>query len=255
MEIRLLSSSDERRQFALRLEENRFTKGAGFLETEESLLGTIHLRFGRLFGLFDENGAQPDRMLAGAVLHDLASFPQSFPKPDLTHLPLGSVIECGELWSGTAGGAALMRQGVWILAGLLRVKAVLIYPIAKPWNLTFPYIRDFEKVSGPIEWPYIRGLNGETILVQPMVSEGERLQRMIQDASRWGFESNKDLSEIRFKGCSPIFSGELSKVRSECSPGKRIFKGQSGKLQQQLQDPAMNDNGVKAVHSTVRDKS
>ncbi len=255
MEIRLLSSSDERRQFALRLEENRFTKGAGFLETEESLLGAIHLRFGRLCGLFDENGAEPDRMLAGAVLHDLAAFPQSFPKPDLTHLSLGSVIECGELWSSTAGGAALMRQGTWILAGLLRVKAILIYPIAKPWNLTFPYVRDFERVSEPIEWPYIRGVNGETILVQPMVSEGERLQRMIQDAGRWGFEANKEFSRIRFKGCSPIFSGALSRVRSDGPLGKRVFKGPSGKRQQQLQDLVMNENGIEAVRPTVRDKS
>ena len=254
MEIHILSSSDERRQFALSLEENRFTRGAGFVETEESSVGAVHLRHGRLCALFDENSARPKEMLAGAIFHNLASFPQSYPRPDLTHFSPGSVIECGELWSKAAGGAALMRQGTWILAGLLRVKAILIYPISKPWNLTFPYVRDFEKVDAPIEWPYIRGLNGERILIQPMVSQGEPLQRMILEASEPGFQANKELTHLRFKGASALFSGQLARIRAKDPSREGIFEGRPKKWRQQLEESPANDSATENIQSVLKDK-
>jgi len=95
MELRLLSSPADRSAFARNLVETRLSKGAGFCETGRSLVGEAHLAFGRLYALFDDQGPEPDAMLSGFVLHDLATFPQSYPRPDLTHFPPETVIECG----------------------------------------------------------------------------------------------------------------------------------------------------------------
>ncbi len=198
MELRLLSSPEERRAFAHNLVETRLTKGAGFAETAHSSVGEAHLAFGRLYGLFDDEGIYPDEMLSGFVLHDLASFPQSYPKPDLTHLPPEAVIECGELWAKAAGSARLTRQAAWILAGQLRVQAILLYPLYKPWNLSSFYNSGFDRVGDPIEWPYIRTLEGKKMYVQAMVSEGQNLNQLVAQASRWGFETSADLSRIVF---------------------------------------------------------
>ncbi|MGH7836530.1 MAG: hypothetical protein ACREQC_01750, partial [Candidatus Binataceae bacterium] len=154
MELRLLSSAEERRQFAHNLVETRLSKGAGFSETQRSHVGEVHLAFGRLYGLFDEHSAEADEMLAGFAAHDLGSFPQSYPRPDLMHLPPEAVVEVGELWARAAGSARLARQAAQILVGQLQVQAVLAYPILKPWNLSLAYKEDFECAGEPIEWPY-----------------------------------------------------------------------------------------------------
>ncbi|HVN90849.1 MAG TPA: hypothetical protein VMT61_13620 [Candidatus Binataceae bacterium] len=187
MELRLLSSPEERRAFAHNLVETRLTKGAGFAETARSSIGEAHLAFGRLYGLYDDESDNPEDMLSGFVLHDLASFPQSYPKPDLTYLPPESVIECGELWAKAPGSARLIRQAAWILASQ-KVQAILLYPLLKPWNLSTFYNNGFERVGEPIEWPYIRTLEGQKMFVQAMVSEGQNLNQLVAEASQWGFE-------------------------------------------------------------------
>jgi hypothetical protein len=198
MEMRLLSSVDERREFAHNLVATRISKGAGFSETRRSLIGEAHLAFGRLYALYDDKGTEPNQMIAGFVLHDLGTFPQSYPRPDLTDFPPEAVIECGELWAQAAGSAQIVRQAAWILAGQLKSKAVLIYPIFKPWNLARAYNHDFDRAGEPIEWPYAQTLEGGRIHVQAMVSAGEKLANMIAEANRPGFVANEDLSRITF---------------------------------------------------------
>src|SRR5258708_1079005 len=198
MELRLLSSPEDRRAFARNLVETRLSKGAGFCETGRSLAGEAHLAFGRLYALHDDHGPAPAEMLAGFVLHDLATFPQSYPRPDLTHLPPEAVIECGELWAKAAGSPRLTRQAAWILAGQLKAQAILVYPLFKPWNLSTSYNGDFDRIGAPIEWPYIRTLDGDPMFVQAMVSSGAKLSKLIADASRWGFEATLDATSIVF---------------------------------------------------------
>src|SRR5258708_15585156 len=165
MELRLLSSPEDRRAFARNLVETRLSKGAGFCETGRSLAGEAHLAFGRLYALHDDHGPAPDEMLAGFVLHDLATFPQSYPRPDLTHFPPETVIECGELWAKAAGSARLTRQAAWILAGQLKAQAILLYPLYEPCNLSAFYNGDFDRVSDLIEWPYIHTLQYDLTFV------------------------------------------------------------------------------------------
>jgi hypothetical protein len=197
MELRRLTTEAERRAFARRLSEVRIMKGSGFRETNRSVVGEVHLAFGDLYGLFDEREVIPE-MLGGFAMHDLAMFGQSYPKPDLTHLPPESVFECGELWAIAAGGGRLLRYAGAILAGLLEARALLVYPIFKPWNLSGAY-KYFSRAGEPIEWPYARTLDGGKIYVQAMVCEGEALASAITEAGQYGYEMLDAGTRLRFK--------------------------------------------------------
>ena len=203
MELRLLSTEAERSAFAHRLIDARETHGAGFKETPQSLVGEVHLAFGRLYGLFDDDSPALDEMLAGFVMHNLATFSQSYPKPDLSHLPPSSVLEIGELWSVVAGAARSVRHACAILTGLLQAQAVLVYPIFKPWNLTSAY-KEFSAVGEPIEWPYAQTLEGGKILVQAMLLEGANLNRRVQEAWAMGFQTYQQHRRIVFDNPFPI---------------------------------------------------
>lgn len=207
MELRLLSSETEREMFERGLTAARVSGGSGrgergslrigFKEKSRSRVGQIHLAYGRLYGLFDEQAPDPDRILGGFAIHALDEFGQSYPKPDLTHFPPESVYEGGELWAATKGAAIAARQGCCVLLGLVEAQALLVYPILKPWNLTFAY-RDCKAVGAPIEWPYVETLSGEKFLVQPMILEGDSLRTRTSQAMESGFYAREDLSLIRF---------------------------------------------------------
>lgn len=196
MELRQLTTPTERQDFARRLTEVRRMKGAGFSETHRSVVGEVHLAYGKLYGLFDENLAGGE-MIGGFAMHDLAMFSQSYPKPDLTHLPPESVFECGELWAVAAGAGRLIRHGGAIIANELGAHALLVYPILKPWNLSHGY-PGFERVGEPIEWPYARTLEGGKIFVQAMVGGQSAIQCALREAEEYGFEILDDGKRIRF---------------------------------------------------------
>jgi hypothetical protein len=197
MELRLLQTEADRRTFARRLTEIRIMRGAGFSETRRSLIGEVHLAFGNLYGLFDETASIPE-MIGGFAMHDLAMFSQSYPRPDLTHLPPDKVFECGELWATAAGAGRLLRYAGAIIGGLLEARALLVYPIFKPWNLSNGY-KYFERAGEPIEWPYAHTMDGGKIFVQAMVLTGESLATAIAEAGQWGFEMLDGGTRLRFQ--------------------------------------------------------
>jgi hypothetical protein len=198
MELRLLTTEAERELFAHHLESARKTRGAGFVEARRSRVGEVHLKYGQLYALYDENGPMPGEMLGGFVMHDVGSFPQSFPKPDLSHLAPWSILEFGELWSRAKGAGLLSQRGAVIVTGLLQAQAMLVYPICKPWDLTGGYNGLFEKVCEPVEWPYVRTIDGGPIWVQPMTLAGVKLQQIIRQVWLAGFETSDEHRRIRF---------------------------------------------------------
>ena len=113
MELRLLSTETERRIFAARTEQIRAKHGAGFKERGRSRLAKIHLTFGNLYALFENDGDPAEKMIAGLVMHDLEMFPQTCPRPDLSHLPPRSVsrsASCGREQSGPARWRGPVRR-------------------------------------------------------------------------------------------------------------------------------------------------
>jgi hypothetical protein len=214
MELRLLKTEEERRAFGRRLSEVRAMRGAGFSETRRSVIGEVHIAFGKLYGLYDERSSTPDEMIGGFAMHDLAMFSQSYPKPDLTHLPPEKVFECGELWATAAGAARLLRHAGAILAGTYKARALLVYPLYKPWNLSGTY-KNFTRAGEPIEWPYILTMDGRKMYVQPMMIEGEALAAWIAEAERYGYATIDGGTGLRFEAPFAISSKRLeARVRA-----------------------------------------
>ncbi len=181
MELRQLTSENERRVFAKCLAEARATRGLGFKETVRSQLGSAHLAFGNLYALYEHDGDPPERMRAGFILHDLGALPQSYPKPDVSHFPSHSVLEGGELWSLSPGMGRVARNVGAAVAGLLQAKAILLYSILKPIDLTPSYAQlGFVNACEPVKWPYAETLDGDEIWVQPLILEGARLEAYVR---------------------------------------------------------------------------
>ncbi len=205
MELRQLTTESERRIFGQRMEEARAKRGVGFRETRRSNVGRIHLEYGLLYGLFEHDEDPPERMMSGFVMHDLASFPQSYPQPNLSHLPARSVLECGELWSFAKGAGLLARRGATILAGLMQIRAFLVYPTVQPWDQSASYVQsNFVKAGDPIIWPYCETNDGGGILVQPMVLEGEPLAKLLHHVFALGFATSDSMRRVRFDNPFPL---------------------------------------------------
>ncbi len=202
MHMRLQSTPAERREFAERLARARGAKSVGFHESPQSVLGEIHLTYGHLWALFDEEGPERDEMLGGFVSHNLAMFPQSYPRPDLTYLPPESVVECSELWALAPGAARLARHAGFILAGPLNVRAILAYVMVKPRNTSSLY-KTFSRVGEPINWHYAKAFDGTDAWGQAMVLEGRALEMTVQVATELSFESF-DGRCLQFRNPFPI---------------------------------------------------
>jgi hypothetical protein len=56
----------------------------------------------------------------------------------------------------------------------------------------------------PVEWPYARTVDGGKISVQPMVLEGEALNRTIEEASSHGYSALDGERGIQFDSPYPI---------------------------------------------------
>ncbi|HVB80989.1 MAG TPA: hypothetical protein VNE82_13710 [Candidatus Binataceae bacterium] len=212
----------EGREFADRMVRARAGKGLGFGETPQSALGEIHLNYGEVCGLYNEDGPEPDEMLAGFVIHDLARFPQSYPRPDLTHLPAGGVYECGELWALAPGAARLARHAGFILAGLRKAKAILVYPLLRPRDLSGSY-KTFSRAGEPIRWPYLKTLDGNEVWVQAMVLEGLALEMTVNIATALSFEAF-DGQTLRFRNPFPI-APKINRRIPLRTPGAQEIRG------------------------------
>ncbi|HVN27512.1 MAG TPA: hypothetical protein VMT64_03455 [Candidatus Binataceae bacterium] len=206
MEVRQLTTEHERKIFAECLGRARATKGMiGTRETAGSKLDAVHLMFGNVYAVFERDCAPTEEMIAGFIFHDLASLPQSFSKPDLSHLPAKSVIEGGSLWSLSRGGAGIIRRVAPAMVGILQAEAVLLYPVCKPLDLTAPHRElGFEAACEPILNVFGETVEGEPIWIQPMVIQGAKLREYI----RWGFDflfaSEAGRRSFRFESSYPL---------------------------------------------------
>jgi hypothetical protein len=223
MEMRLLESEAERAAFERGLTQARATKGSsGFGEKRRSRLGRVHMAFADLYGVFDETSDHPDRMLAGFATHSLDLFSQSYPKPDLTHLPPEEVFEVGELWALSLGAGVAARHGCAITLGLAGASTLLIYPIVSPWDLTAGY-PDYRAVDAPIAWPFAETLDGRKVFVQAMVLDGQNLQRQISAAMAAPYEASNSNRMLRFG--DPLAAALLERRRNRLERMARNRQG------------------------------
>jgi hypothetical protein len=196
MELRLLETDGERNTYRAGMLQARATKGGKFRETARSRVSEIQLTFARLYGVFDE--AEPDRLLGGFSIHCLNEFSQSFPIPNLGHLPPSGVYEAGQLWALSHEAALALRKGSLILLGLLQAQALLIYPLIIPRDIS-QFYRVFKRVGPPFELPFAETITGDKVYMQAMLLEGDELHRQVELASRDGFETRRSHALLRFQ--------------------------------------------------------
>ena len=191
MELRQLTTDHERHIFAECLAQARATRGIGFKETARSALGRAHIQFGSLYALFDDEGAATEQMVGGFITHSLATFPQSYPKPDLSHLPARYVLEGGDLWSLSRGAGRVAHHVAAAVVGLLQARAVIVYPIIEPVDLSTQHLQlGFVPACERVLFPYGETIDGREIWVQPLVLEGEALERYVGAGFDFLFHAN-----------------------------------------------------------------
>jgi hypothetical protein len=199
MEIRQLTTDNERRVFGECLARARATRGTAFREKARSRFGMAHLTFGNAYAIFENHRDAAAQMVAGFIVHDLVTLPQSFPKPDLSSLPPASVIEGCDLWSLSSGFGRIAAAGAAAVAGIIQAKAIIVYPLVDPVDLTAPYTQfKFDKAGEPLKAPYSETFDEGDMWVQPMILQGEKLAEYV----RWGFDfllnSGNDRLTLRF---------------------------------------------------------
>ncbi|HEY6418748.1 MAG TPA: hypothetical protein VIX59_07075 [Candidatus Binataceae bacterium] len=174
--------------------------------------------FGNVYAIFENEGEPPERMVGGFIVHDLATLPPSFPKPDVSHLAPKSVIEGGELWSLSRGAAGIAKRVAPAVAGLLQAKAILLYPVLKPIDLTGPHAQlNFVPASEPFRNPYGETLEGGEVWIQPMILEGQKLEEYIRKGFDFLFQSDGNRRVLRFNASLPA---RAPRLEISTSPGR-----------------------------------
>lgn len=243
MELRQLTTSNERKSFGEFLVKARNTRGVGFHDTTRSRIGDSYLLFGNVYGIFENENDPLERMVGGFIVHDLATLPQSYPKPDVSHLPPRSVIECGELWSLSKGIARFAAIATAVLAGAEQTKAIIVYPIVKPIDRAAVYAQmNFVSACEPVKFPYGETTDGGEVWVQPMILQGEKLEEYIRSGFEFLFKNREGRQVLRFDRPTPASTREIQVPRPEESTPLAVV-------------PALNrenGNGAAAPHDAQR---
>jgi hypothetical protein len=213
MELRLLVTDQERGVFADRLAEARGRLGLQFREKSRSQLAKIQLAFGDLYGLFENESDDSDQMIAGLATHDLEMFPQTCPKPDLSHLPPHSVVECSDLWSLKKGAGLMVWCGMVVPLLARQTQAVLVYLSDSPeGNSGFYTGTGFIKMGDPSLYPYLETLDNQPIFAQAMVLQGDALDQLAKVLSRLAAGTFADNTRIRIKNFVGMRPAEVSTI-------------------------------------------
>ncbi|MBF6567795.1 MAG: hypothetical protein IVW54_02840 [Candidatus Binataceae bacterium] len=185
MELRYLTTDRQREIFGERLAHARANVGLKFKEKSRSQLARIQLMFGNLYALYEDEQDSDESMISGVAMHDLEMFPQTCPKPDLTHLRPSSVIEMSDFWSLSKGAGMLVWCGAAVQVAHQNPGAILVYMVVGPGKRLASYLAaGFAKVGESFVYPYLETAEGGEVKVQTLILEGARLAKLIRVLSR-----------------------------------------------------------------------
>lgn len=198
--MRLLATEGERSTFALRLAEARARHGATFRDARHTRAGNlVRLATADIYALFEREDDPPERMIAGVVLHDLETFPQSCHTPDLSRYAPRSVLECSDHWSLSRGAGLYAWRGVAVQVVRRSPRAVLVYlAVGRADHAGFYSAMGFVNACAPVVYPYLEGPDNGRLWVQPMVLEGDALARLTAKVHRLKIGTPDDYATIRF---------------------------------------------------------
>jgi hypothetical protein len=200
MEMRLLTTEGERHVFAQRLADARAGHGASFRDAgNRHARNTIRLSAADLYGLFETDGNQAERMTAGVAMHDLAIYPQSCRQPDLSNYAPQSVLECSDHWSLSRGAGMHAWRGIAVQVVRRNPRAVLVYlALGRSDHDGFYTAMGFVNAGYPVEYPYLEGPDQGRLWVQPKILEGEALAKLTANVRRLKINTPDDYLTIRF---------------------------------------------------------
>ncbi len=203
MQLRLLTTHIERSVFLTRLDHARAEHGGTFRENSQSqIINRRRLECSRLYGLFQNESAPADEMLAGVAMHDLRSFPQSCDKPDLSHLPPETVVECSDHWSLSSGAGMIAWVGLAVPMRLLGIQAVLAYLAAGDTacaHAGFYELMGFVPAGPLVPHPFVENAEGEKLLVQPVMLQGEAFNHAMNALSQTCVQYSDDARIFELK--------------------------------------------------------
>ncbi len=222
MELRALKTSEQRNIFGDRLAQARASVGMKFKEKSRSRLARIQLMFADLYALYEDDDEPDEAMIAGLAMHDLEMFPQTCPRPDLSHLPPRSVLEMSDFWSLSAGAGSLVWCGAAVAGSRQQPRAALVYMVVGQVDRTGAYLTaGFVKAGEPFPYPYLETVDGREVRVQALVLDGEAMQRLVKVLSRTtaGVADERGAVRVRnFIGISPRASHRGAYPTAERAP-------------------------------------
>ncbi len=200
MEFRRLTTDSERCIFTARLAQARARHATGFEDTPATIAyNRARLAAADVYALFEHFDDQPERMVAGVSLHDLEMFPQSCPRPDLSHLPRESVLECSDHWSLSLGAGIHAWRGIAVQVVHRAPQAVLIYLAVRGADHGGYYsAMGFVHAGDPVEYPHLQRSDRAQLFVQPMILDGAALARLTASVRALRFEALHDFEIVRF---------------------------------------------------------
>jgi hypothetical protein len=196
MELRLLTTETERGIFLAHLDKARATHGSSFRENSRfQSINQQRLECSRLYGLFQNDTAPADEMVAGVGMHDLRSFPQSCEEPDLSQLSAETVAECSDHWSLFNGAGIMAWVGLAVPMRLLGIKAVLAYLAASDGacaHAGFYELMGFVPAGSMVRHPFVEDACGEKLPVQPVLLEKDAFDSAMSALSQACIEYSDD---------------------------------------------------------------
>jgi hypothetical protein len=222
MEFRLLSSVTERNVFVARLEQARAARGATFrTNSQAQSANRCRLDCSQLYGLFENHAAPAEAMVAGIAMHDLKTFQQSCSLPDLSHLPSDAVVECSDHWSLTNGAGMLAWVGLAVPMRLRGIRAVLAYLAASDSGCAhagFYELMGFAPAGPPVPHPFVEDAQGQKLLVQPVMLQGNAFDNAMAALSQACIEYSDDARVFHLKNFVRPLVRRASARTTVCTP-------------------------------------
>jgi hypothetical protein len=200
MEVRLLTTSFQRRIFVERLRQARDEQLTHFVDvTNGQVDNRARLAASELYGLFADSSSPAESMIAGMAIHDLEMFPRACPGPDLTLWPERAVFECSDHWSVSPGAGMKMWCGAAIQIARRDPRAVLAYlAVGLSDHSGFYRAMGFVPFGRPVQFTYLKSAAGFP-WVQPVILRGESLEKLVAASSQLPFETDDEFATLRFK--------------------------------------------------------
>jgi len=200
MEIRLLTTSLQRRIFVERLRQARDEQLTHFTDvTDGQVDNGARLAASELYGLFADSGSPAENMIAGMAIHDLEMFPRTCAGPDLSHWPERAVFECSDHWSLAPGAGMKIWCGAAIQIARRNPQAVLAYlAVGMSDHCGFYRAMGFVPFGRPVQFTYLKSAAGFP-WVQPVILRGEALEKLVAASSQLPFETDDEFATLRFK--------------------------------------------------------